>query len=481
MKKSIIRVGACCVVLAMAGSLASACDTSTKDEAVSYVSVDVNPSISLSLDKNDKVLSVYAANEDAQVLLYEEDLTGLSVEDALAKIADLSVEMNYINDGNYGVDILVEGEADADEIIASATASFTASAEEEGIDVNISSEGTFTLQRELDKINAEYNLDLSVAELSLILEAQSVDNTLTISAAAEMDTEELIAIINTAASQLEPYATAAYNSAVRVAQSAYYNAKNSALASVWCIPYTADLVHILTGNRQYEVNYGLLYTMYTGAYGVLDTALLAVEEVESLAEQTAVPASVLAAVAEALGVESLEGVSTFAELNDYLDSYIKNMTAEERAAAEETIQALMAEVQAFADTIDESVSQEYKEAFSELCENLTSCIPEYASVVASEYVSEFNSLVTELSAALDGKEPEAAAYAALETIGARADETLETMKTDLSETDLATVNSMLETINSTLSGLENALNSAITNAENEAKEYLSSLKEGRIA
>lgn len=39
-----------------------------KDEgAVSYVGIDVNPSVSLMLDKNNKVVSVIAENEDAQV------------------------------------------------------------------------------------------------------------------------------------------------------------------------------------------------------------------------------------------------------------------------------------------------------------------------------------------------------------------------------------------------------------------------------
>ena len=55
-----------------------------KDEgAVSYVGIDVNPSVSLMLDKNNKVVSVIAENEDAQVLLYgEASLVGMSAEDA---------------------------------------------------------------------------------------------------------------------------------------------------------------------------------------------------------------------------------------------------------------------------------------------------------------------------------------------------------------------------------------------------------------
>lgn len=66
----------CAIALsaALALSLASACGK-TGDEAATYVGIDVNPSVSLILDGDGKVLSVAAENEDAQVLLYGEDLT----------------------------------------------------------------------------------------------------------------------------------------------------------------------------------------------------------------------------------------------------------------------------------------------------------------------------------------------------------------------------------------------------------------------
>ena len=130
MKKSIGKVTACCLAAAMAGAFGLiGVGCAPQDEAVSYVQVDVNPSLALSLDAGGDVLSVYAENEDAQVLLYGEDLTGLSAEDAIDKIAQLSVDLGYINENNYGVDVLVEGRADADEIFAAASASFTAAAE----------------------------------------------------------------------------------------------------------------------------------------------------------------------------------------------------------------------------------------------------------------------------------------------------------------------------------------------------------------
>ena len=70
-------------------------------KASSYVSVDINPSIELTLDQNDKVISVRGANEDGQVLLYgETGLVGVDVQTAIAKITDLAVELGYLSEDN---------------------------------------------------------------------------------------------------------------------------------------------------------------------------------------------------------------------------------------------------------------------------------------------------------------------------------------------------------------------------------------------
>lgn len=69
MKNKLSKILAASLSGAMVVSLAAACGNGGKDEgkAVSYVGIDVNPSVSLVLDKNDTVLSVLADNEDAQV------------------------------------------------------------------------------------------------------------------------------------------------------------------------------------------------------------------------------------------------------------------------------------------------------------------------------------------------------------------------------------------------------------------------------
>lgn len=115
----------------------------SKDEgAVSYVGIDVNPSVSLVLDKNNKVVSVIAENEDAQVLLYgEASLVGMSAEDAAKKIAELSVRLGYLGEDNHGVNITVEGKANAEKLTDGIEAAFTASAE--GLELNSLPKGRF--------------------------------------------------------------------------------------------------------------------------------------------------------------------------------------------------------------------------------------------------------------------------------------------------------------------------------------------------
>lgn len=479
MKRSIGKIAACCLAAAMLGAVGVAgVGCAPQDEAVSYVQVDVNPSVALSLDAGGNVLSVYAENEDAQVLLYGEDLVGKSAEEAIDAIAQLSVDLGYINENNYGIDLLVEGRADEDELFAAASASFTAAAEEKGIDVHLSSEGTFTLNRELQAANAAYDLDLGAAEFSLILSAQAVDNTLTVEAAADMDVSELIAIVNDAAEAIEPYATAAYDAAVRVAQSTYENGKNSLLVTPYLLPY----VNILS----YPVNRGLIYNLYVNAYGALDTALVAAEEAEAAAQKTAVSQDLLAAVADAIGMSAeqkeafLSEVTNYAEMNDWLDAYVKNMTADERAAAAAQIEAAMEKVQEFAATVDAGIADEYKAAFEKLCSDIASVIPDGAAAAISAYVDEFRGLVNDLQAAIGAaSEPKTAAYAARDTFGTRADNTLADIRSELSENDLQLVDNAVAALDQAMSRLESAFAEAKAQAEQTAREYLSQLRAAR--
>ncbi|MCX4286664.1 MAG: hypothetical protein OSJ68_05175, partial [Clostridia bacterium] len=128
---SVILTAAC--VLTMCVSL-TACDLlgGNKGDAAAFVSLDINPSLELTLDKNNKVISVYGANEDGQVLLYGEDgIIGADIEVATARILELAKEMGYVDESNTVVQTTVSSDKKGkeDSIYSKINAQVTVSAE----------------------------------------------------------------------------------------------------------------------------------------------------------------------------------------------------------------------------------------------------------------------------------------------------------------------------------------------------------------
>lgn len=84
------------------------------DEAVSVVSIDINPSIELFLDANEVVIDIKALNEDALTL----DLTqfiGMNAEDAVEGIVTLANEAGFINQDDLTEDYVLLTIADINE------------------------------------------------------------------------------------------------------------------------------------------------------------------------------------------------------------------------------------------------------------------------------------------------------------------------------------------------------------------------------
>lgn len=485
MKKQAMKVGAAVLSLAMLAGVGAGCSWTGETDAVSYVSVDVNPEISLTLDKRGEVLSVVADNEDAQVLLYEEDLVGMSAEDALEKIAELCVEYDFLNEANAGVSVTVAGKADEEEIVASAQAAFEAAAGEH--EVYVSSDATFSLERQLRAAKAEYTSSAAVqgmdlVKFRLVLEAQRVDGSLTLTAAAEMDASELIAKIEEGAQKIRPYATAAYNAAVAAAEIAYAEATDVVLDAIWVVPYINFV--------DYPVNYGLIYNVYRNSARVLATGLAAADAAAEIAARIEVPESVTDEAARVLGMTEEEkaaflaeaaedGKITLASLEDWLDRHFKEMTEEERAAVREEMNDILEAVTEFAIEVDASIADEYKAALAKLCEDISDLIPDAIKDVANAYIQELDALIGDLREASEGKQGREALVAAQEVFTARSEEVMKTMREDLSEEDLAAVEKSIEKVQSTLESAKEKMEKAIADAEQAAREYLEACRAAR--
>jgi hypothetical protein len=62
-----------------------------------YVTLDINPSIELIVNRRDKVIYANALNEDGEVLLATLDLIGMKVEDAIDLIIETATNLGYID------------------------------------------------------------------------------------------------------------------------------------------------------------------------------------------------------------------------------------------------------------------------------------------------------------------------------------------------------------------------------------------------
>ena len=85
----------------------------TSRTVVSDVTVDVNPSILMELNKKDKVIDIKALNEDAKGVIADLKLEGKNVEDAANRLVSALVETGYIRDDANSVLITVSGKDDA--------------------------------------------------------------------------------------------------------------------------------------------------------------------------------------------------------------------------------------------------------------------------------------------------------------------------------------------------------------------------------
>lgn len=68
-----------------------------------YVSVDINPSLMMTLNMYNRVIDVTSFNDDARVLLNKTDIKGKSAEKSLEMLINASEEIGYINDNNRDV------------------------------------------------------------------------------------------------------------------------------------------------------------------------------------------------------------------------------------------------------------------------------------------------------------------------------------------------------------------------------------------
>lgn len=297
--------------------------------ATSYVSMEINPSISFVLDQNQKVMSLSCDNDDAMVMLYGEQIVGLDIQSASDKILELAVKMGYLTQDNCGVSVEVvsDGTKVESNILDKIEVSVQKVDDTLSFDVVYNEEGSFILNYELAKLK-EKNPDdknyqeLTAGKLRLINSALACDFKLKMDDAVKMTTGELLAVVETAYSNMESYATEAFKQAKLAAQSVYEISVESAKEAVYLakyIQYKGPIEGVLA----------------TAEYGGLSVAA---KSIDLLAQSLVISENVLnkvlenddvLAIAAQLGIDvdklkDAEGNVTVDSVGNYVDKWAKN-------------------------------------------------------------------------------------------------------------------------------------------------------------
>ena len=484
------------MLLATSLVLAS-CSGNEKGE-VAFVSIDANPSIELTVEDG-KVASVYAANEDAQVLLYSEDgIVGENVEDAVAKITDLAIEYGYISDENTVVGTTVSSEDGeyAEKLNKKINGKIVATADENGLTVTANAGETYSILRRLAELKAE-NPDnaqiqeLTVGKFKLALSA-SENGEVELNVAATMDNEQLIEIIKNRHETTEAFATAAFEQARLAADMAYETALGVLSDAVYLQYYVSNITKYPT-----SIGDALLYQIYTGGermIGFTADGVAAINNVRDYPlgeEATAAALEALDLTADDVEkIQNLDGEVTLRSIEAYADKLIKN------SAASAELESLKAELDAAIDSAEIELAakkaeliKEYedeilavKESAEQTFESILLLIPPTLKATIESGVNTFKESVEKLANDVeDGVITVSEIKESAELFGQKADELEEKMKAQIGEEGIAEISKKREEIEEKMSVQKKAFDEALSKAETEAKAFLEKAKNERIA
>lgn len=498
MKKTLIIIAALICLAALTFSLV-ACNRDGKgeDEAAAFVTVDINPSVQLTLNAEGKVLSAHGANEDGLVLLYGEDgIVGEDVETAVSNITRLAAELGWLTDATAVVETSVVADGSLqDEFLSKVNASVSGTAELFGITVSCSSDASFSLSRKLDGLKAEYpdNEDvqaLTPARLKLVLAAVATGE-ISFEAAVELDTEALIEKVSDAHIALAEFATDAYSEAKEAAVSAFESAKSAALDAVY--------VSYFTLHRPFDLYYAVAYAGYNAGSVAMDALTSVLFFAEQAGAYPLDEASVTA-VAELLGMEgeeidllkNSEGEITLDSIEAYLDKLYRS------SELAEDVEAIRAEIVAELDAAEAKIraeiadiAAEHEEEIAALKEDLAEAAQRIElavdGILPPAVEEQINAMVADLSflaeeaanILADGRITSSETAALRDKLAAKADDVYAAMAEELTEKEREELNGLLADAESTLSDAQTKMEQALDEAEAAAREHIAALKAQR--
>lgn len=498
MKKKILALCTLLCIAVLSFSLMACNPDQPKEQgqATSFVSLDINPSIELTLDENNKIISVYGANEDAQVLLYNESgIVGVDVEIAVEKITSLAIELGYLDENNSVVQTSVSSanESLVGSILGKVNAKITATATDLNLSVSCDGEGAYSLLRKLEQLKAQYPDNEKIQSLTpdkfkLVVSATE-NGEISIEAAVELNASELIKLISDAHTRIEEYATNAYNEIKSQACAAYDKAVGEAVDGIFTSYYMA--------NHPMNAYYGMAYQGYKYSARMLYAMSDALAFAEKACEHPLDEAQI-AAVATALGVgenvdelKNSDGEITVNSIYAYADKMFKNSDASAdiediKAQLNSALDGVESQIQDAIDLMSEEYETEINEVKAMLDEivgqinDIIAMLPQSIKTQIEEIVSDITEVADEAAnILLDGKITSDEVRALAAKIESKSNDILSKIEKDLSDEELAEIRDLQDKAIAKLTQAKEQMDNAIAEAQAQAKAKLEQLKSQR--
>lgn len=160
----------------------------------SVILLDVNPSLSLSVDEQERVLAAEALNEDAAEVLGDMELEGVSLEVAVNAIIGSMLQKGYLGDAQNSVLVSVESQdaARSERLEQKVSQAISDAMQEGALDAAVLSQTVSADDTALAELAEKYGISLGKA--ALIQEVIQQDPTLTFEALAPMTVNDITLI-----------------------------------------------------------------------------------------------------------------------------------------------------------------------------------------------------------------------------------------------------------------------------------------------
>ena len=156
----------------------------------SVITLDVNPSLSISVDENDKVVTVTPLNDDARVVIGDMNFTGSSLDVTVNALIGSMLVNGYLDDIRNSILVSVENgdAAKAASLQAQVSALISSAVGDGGFEASVLTQ-TVSATSESAAIAEQYGISEGKAEL--ILKVVAADPTLTVDSLANLSVNDI--------------------------------------------------------------------------------------------------------------------------------------------------------------------------------------------------------------------------------------------------------------------------------------------------